>query len=72
MLKLATMLLGDDDGEWTPEKIQAQLDSKKTKQANFVKPLPIYIVLSIFLASVVLAFALDAIKLAIFQRLKMI
>ena len=44
VLELATMLLGDDNGEWTPEKIQETLASKKTKQANFVKPLPIYIV----------------------------
>ena len=27
-----------------PDKIQAALDSKKTVQANFVKPLPVYIV----------------------------
>ncbi|HET9337223.1 MAG TPA: L,D-transpeptidase family protein [Sphingomicrobium sp.] len=44
VLELATMLLGDDNGEWTPEKIQETLASKKSKQANFVKPLPIYIV----------------------------
>lgn len=44
VLELATMLLGDDNGEWTPEKIQATLASKKSKQANFVKPLPVYIV----------------------------
>ena len=44
VLELATMLLGDDGGEWTPEKIQETLASKKSKQANFVKPLPIYIV----------------------------
>ena len=44
VLTLATMLLGDDGGEWTPERIQEQLASKKTKQANFVKPLPVYIV----------------------------
>jgi murein L,D-transpeptidase YcbB/YkuD len=44
ILDLATQLLGDDDGPWTPEKIQAQLASGKTKQANFVKPLPVYIV----------------------------
>lgn len=44
VLTLATMLLGDDGGEWTEEKIQEQLASKKTKQANFVKPLPVYIV----------------------------
>ncbi|MDP9421484.1 MAG: L,D-transpeptidase family protein [Pseudomonadota bacterium] len=44
VLELATMLLGDDGGEWTPEKIQETLASKQSKQANFVKPLPIYIV----------------------------
>jgi L,D-transpeptidase YcbB len=44
ILDLATTLLGDDGGEWTPEKIQATLASKKTVQANFVKPLPVYIV----------------------------
>jgi L,D-transpeptidase YcbB len=44
ILDLATQLLGDDDGPWTPEKIQAAVDSKKTVQANFVKPLPVYIV----------------------------
>ena len=44
IVDLATELLGDDGGEWTPDKIQAQLTSGKTKQANFVKPLPVYIV----------------------------
>ena len=44
ILDLATQLLGDDGGEWTPEKIQATLASKKTVQANFVKPVPVYIV----------------------------
>jgi murein L,D-transpeptidase YcbB/YkuD len=44
VLDLATELLGDDGGEWTPEKIKAQLASGKTKQANFVKPVPVYIV----------------------------
>lgn len=44
VLDLATELLGDDGGEWTPDKIAAQLASKKTKQANFVKPVPVYIV----------------------------
>jgi len=44
VLELATMLLGDDNGEWTPEKIKETLASKKSKQANFVKPLPVYIV----------------------------
>jgi murein L,D-transpeptidase YcbB/YkuD len=44
ILDLATELLGDDGGAWTPEKIQETLDSKKSVQANFVKPLPVYIV----------------------------
>jgi L,D-transpeptidase YcbB len=44
ILDLATQLLGDDNGEWTPDKIEAALDSKKTVQAKFVKPLPVYIV----------------------------
>jgi murein L,D-transpeptidase YcbB/YkuD len=44
ILDLATQLLGDDGGTWSPEKIQAQLASGKTKQANFVKPIPVYIV----------------------------
>ena len=44
ILDLATQLLGDDGGEWTPDKIQAVLDTKKTKQVNFVKPVPVYIV----------------------------
>ena len=44
VLELATMLLGDDGGEWTPDKIKETLASKKSKQANFVKPLPVYIV----------------------------
>jgi murein L,D-transpeptidase YcbB/YkuD len=44
IVDLATELLGDDGGEWTPDKIQAQLASGKTKQANFVKPVPVYIV----------------------------
>jgi murein L,D-transpeptidase YcbB/YkuD len=44
VLDLATQLLGDDGGEWTPEKIAETLASKKMKQANFVKPVPVYIV----------------------------
>jgi murein L,D-transpeptidase YcbB/YkuD len=44
IMDLATQLLGDEGGEWTPERIQAQLATGKTKQANFVKPLPVYIV----------------------------
>ncbi|MEO7654577.1 MAG: L,D-transpeptidase family protein [Sphingomicrobium sp.] len=41
---LAMELLADDGGEWTPDKVQAQIDSGKTKQVNFVKPVPVYIV----------------------------
>ncbi len=44
VLDLATELLGDDGGEWTPEKIAQTLAAKKSKQANFVKPFPVYIV----------------------------
>ncbi|HEX8839730.1 MAG TPA: L,D-transpeptidase family protein [Sphingomicrobium sp.] len=44
ILDLAGELLGDDNGEWTSDKIQEALASKKTVQANFVKPLPVYIV----------------------------
>jgi len=44
VLDLATQLLGDDGGEWTPEKIEETLASKKSKQANFVNPVPVHIV----------------------------
>ena len=44
VLDLATELLGDDNGEWTPERIQKALDSKKSVEAKFVKPVPVYIV----------------------------
>ena len=44
VLDLATELLGDDGGEWTPDKIAETLAGKKSKQANFVKPVPVYIV----------------------------
>jgi len=44
ILDLATELLGDDGGEWTSDKIQDALENKKTVQANFVKPVPVYIV----------------------------
>lgn len=40
----AAELLADDGGEWTREKIDATLASKKTVQASFVKPVPVYIV----------------------------
>jgi murein L,D-transpeptidase YcbB/YkuD len=44
VVDLATLLLGDDNGPWTADKVQETLASKKTVQANFVKPLPVYIV----------------------------
>jgi hypothetical protein len=44
VVDLATLLLGDDGGNWTPEKVKETLASKKTVQANFVKPVPVYIV----------------------------
>jgi murein L,D-transpeptidase YcbB/YkuD len=44
VLDLATLLLGDDNGPWTPDRIQAVLASKKTVEASFVKPVPVYIV----------------------------
>jgi murein L,D-transpeptidase YcbB/YkuD len=55
VLALATKLLTEGpppvaaEGEepavpWTPERIQKALDSKKAVQANFAKPLPVYIV----------------------------
>jgi murein L,D-transpeptidase YcbB/YkuD len=44
IVDLATLLLGDDDGPWTSDKVQTTLSSRKTVQANFVKPLPVYIV----------------------------
>ena len=42
--QLATILLTQGDTEWTAEKIQETLASGKTVQANFEKPLPVYIV----------------------------
>jgi murein L,D-transpeptidase YcbB/YkuD len=44
ILDLASELLADDGGEWTDEKIQDTLAKKKTVQASFVKPIPVYIV----------------------------
>lgn len=45
VLKLATILLNEGgDGEWTPDKIDAVLASGKTEEANFPKPVPVYIV----------------------------
>lgn len=41
---LAAELGADDGGEWTREKIDEVLASKKTVEAKFVKPVPVYIV----------------------------
>lgn len=41
---LAAELGSDDGGEWTREKIDETLATKKTVEAKFVKPLPVYIV----------------------------
>jgi murein L,D-transpeptidase YcbB/YkuD len=44
ILTLATKLLTDGETEWTPERIKEAVASRKTVQANFPKPLPVYIV----------------------------
>lgn len=44
ILDLAAELLSDDGGEWTREKIDEVLASGKSTPANFVKPVPVYIV----------------------------
>ena len=44
ILDLASELLSDDGGEWNQERVDAALASGKTVQANFVKPVPVYIV----------------------------
>ncbi|MEO5809757.1 MAG: L,D-transpeptidase family protein [Sphingomicrobium sp.] len=44
VVELGTQLLGDDGGAWDTAKVQETLASKKTVQANFVKPVPVYIV----------------------------
>jgi murein L,D-transpeptidase YcbB/YkuD len=41
---LAAELGADDGGEWTRSKIDEVLESKKTVEAKFVKPVPVYIV----------------------------
>jgi murein L,D-transpeptidase YcbB/YkuD len=41
---LARLLLAEDGGTWDSTKVSDTLASKKTQQASFVKPLPIYIV----------------------------
>ncbi|WP_265569368.1 L,D-transpeptidase family protein [Sphingomicrobium nitratireducens] len=44
ILKLATMLLEEDGGDWTTDKTVEVVNSGERLQANFVKPLPVYIV----------------------------
>ncbi len=44
VIDLAKELLSDDDGEWTPDKVDDVLASGKTVTAKFVKPVPVYIV----------------------------
>jgi len=41
---LARLLLAEDNGPWDAAKVADTLASKKTQQASFVKPLPVYIV----------------------------
>ena len=41
---LSAVLLSDDGGEWTKDKVKETIASKKTVEAQFVKPLPVYIV----------------------------
>ena len=44
IMELATILLTQGETEWTREKIQATVASGKSVQANFAKPLPVYII----------------------------
>ncbi|MBA3526782.1 MAG: L,D-transpeptidase family protein [Pseudomonadota bacterium] len=44
IMELSTILLTQGDTEWTREKIQAAVASGKSVQANFAKPLPVYII----------------------------
>ena len=44
VVDLATQLLGDDSGPWDAAKVATTLDAKKSVQANFVKPVPVYII----------------------------
>ncbi len=41
---LSAVLLSDDGGEWSKDKVKEVVASKKTVEASFVKPLPVYIV----------------------------
>ena len=44
IVELSKLLLADDGGEWTPERVDEALASGKTVNAKFVQPLPVYIV----------------------------
>lgn len=44
ILKLATMLLEQDGGDWSAEKTVEVINSGENTGAKFVKPLPVYIV----------------------------
>ena len=44
IVELGKMLLADDNGEWTNEKVDEVLASDKSQTASFVKPFPVYIV----------------------------
>ncbi len=44
IVELSKLLLADDNGEWTPERVDEVLASGKTVNAKFVEPLPVYIV----------------------------
>ncbi|WP_162888208.1 L,D-transpeptidase family protein [Sphingomonas mesophila] len=44
IVELSKLLLADDGGEYTPERVDEILASGKTVNAKFVKPLPVYIV----------------------------
>ena len=44
IMELASILLTQGETEWTRDKIQATVASGKSTQANFAKPLPVYII----------------------------
>ena len=44
IMDLAKLLLADDNGAWTPDKVDETVASGQSKMAKFVNPLPVYIV----------------------------
>ncbi|MDQ3246937.1 MAG: L,D-transpeptidase family protein, partial [Pseudomonadota bacterium] len=44
IMKLATKLATDGSADWTPDKVKAALDSRKTTQIDFPAALPVYVV----------------------------